>query len=152
MTASIFLRAATAADQSRIRQIVRAAGINPMSLAWPRFIVAEDRGQIVGVGQVKPHGDGSRELASIAVVPERQTEGIGSVIVETLIRLENGPLYLTCASHNEGYYLRFGFRTLQRAEMPRDLRRLHRLGRVIISVVNLFTRRRERMLVMGRNV
>ena len=44
---------------------------------WPNFVVAEDGGTIVGIGQVKTHGDGSRELASIAVIPARQSQGIG---------------------------------------------------------------------------
>ena len=46
----------------------QAAGLNPFSLGWPRFLVAEDGGRVVGVAQIKPHGDGSRELASLAVV------------------------------------------------------------------------------------
>ncbi|HET7467054.1 MAG TPA: GNAT family N-acetyltransferase, partial [Candidatus Dormibacteraeota bacterium] len=84
------LRAAADRDQATIRRIVRAAGINPTSLQWQRFIVAEERGEIVGVGQVKPHRDGTRELASIAVVPERQGRGLGSEIINALIAREHG--------------------------------------------------------------
>ena len=112
------LRDATAKDQPTIRQIVRAANINPTGLDWPRFIVAEEGGAIVGVGQVKPHRDGTRDLASIAVLPARQGQGIGTAIMEELMRRENGTLYLTCRSRLQGYYERFGFRRLEPGDYP----------------------------------
>ena len=112
------LRDATAEDQPTIRQIVRAANINPTGLDWPRFIVAEDGGAIVGVGQVKPHRDGTRELASIAVLPARQGQGLGTAIMQELLRRECGALYLTCRSRLQGYYERFGFRRLEPGDYP----------------------------------
>ena len=127
------LRDATAEDQPTIRQIVRAANINPTGLNWPRFIVAEDGGAIVGVGQVKPHRDGTRELASIAVLPARQGQGIGTAIIQDLVRRENATLYLTCRSRLQGYYERFGFRRLESRDYPpyfaRMLPILNTLGR-----------------------
>ena len=127
------LRDATAEDQPTIRQIVRAANINPTGLNWPRFIVAEDGGAIVGVGQVKPHRDGTRELASIAVLPARQGQGIGTAIIQDLVRRENATLHLTCRSRLQGYYERFGFRRLESRDYPpyfaRMLPILNTLGR-----------------------
>jgi len=127
------LRDATIEDQPTIRQIVRAANINPTGLDWPRFIVAEDAGAIVGVGQVKPHRDGTRELASIAVLPARQGQGIGTAIIQDLVRRENATLYLTCRSRLQGYYERFGFRRLESRDYPpyfaRMLPILNTLGR-----------------------
>ena len=112
------LRDATVEDQPTIRQIVRAANINPTGLDWPRFILAEDGGAIVGVGQVKPHRDGTRELASMAVIPDRQRQGVGSAIIEELLRREKGTLHLTCRSRLQGYYERFGFKRLETREYP----------------------------------
>ncbi len=138
------LRDATVEDQPTIRQIVRAANINPTGLEWPRFIVAEDGGAIVGVGQVKPHRDGTRELASIAVLPERQGQGIGTEIIEELLRRENGTLHLTCRSRLQGYYERFGFRRLEPRDYPpyfaRMLPILNTIGRLF----------RVRVIVMRR--
>lgn len=116
--AAFTLRPATEADQPAIRRIVRAAGINPTALNWPNFLVAEDGEAIVGVGQVKPHRDGTRELASIAVVPPRQGEGIGSAIIRALLARETGTLHLTCRKQLQGYYERAGFRRLDRREYP----------------------------------
>ena len=112
------LRDATVEDQPTIRQIVRAANIDPTGLDWPRFILAEDGGAIVGVGQVKPHRDGTRELASMAVIPDRQRQGVGSAIIEELLRREKGTLHLTCRSRLQGYYERFGFRLLASRDYP----------------------------------
>lgn len=99
--------------------MIRRAGINPMGLKWPRFLVAEEDGRPVGIGQVKVHRDGSHELASLAVVPERQGAGIGSALVRELIaRHGDGPLHLTCRREMRGYYERFGFAGLHRSEYP----------------------------------
>jgi len=112
------LRDATVEDQPTIRRIVRAANINPTGLEWRRFIVAEDGGAIVGVGQVKPHRDGTRELASIAVIPARQGQGLGSAIINELLRRERGIVHLTCRSRLQDYYERFGFKRLEPRDYP----------------------------------
>ena len=120
-----------------------------MSLNWPNFVVAKDDdwedGAIVGVGQVKPHRDGSRELASIAVIPARQGLGIGSAIIETLLAREPGVvLYLTCRAQLEHYYDRFGFHFLVPAEYPRYFKRMVPL---VNTVMRLF---QMRIVVMRR--
>lgn len=139
------LRAGADRDQATIRRIVRAAGINPTNLQWQRFIIAEERGEVVGVGQVKPHRDGMRELASIAVVPEQRGRGIGSEIIRALIAREHGEvLHLTCGSQLEGFYERFGFHRLDPQEYPRYFARR-------LPVLNAFLRPfRIRIIVMRR--
>jgi N-acetylglutamate synthase-like GNAT family acetyltransferase len=114
-----------------------------MSLNWPNFVMAEEDGDVVGMGQIKTHGDGSRELASIVVVPGRQDGGIGSAVVRTLIvRNPGAVLHLTCRRELEGYYARFGFRRLAPADYPPYFGRL-------IPLVNLVGRfARMQVLVM----
>ena len=137
------IRPATVADQATIRRLVREANINPIGLDWPRFVVAVKGGAIVGVGQVKAHRDGSRELASLAVLPARQRQGIGSAVIENLLSREVGVVvYLTCRRELEGFYERFGFRRQARDEYPPHFRRLitliylvARLGRTQIVVM-----------------
>ncbi|MBX0330130.1 GNAT family N-acetyltransferase [Oscillochloris sp. ZM17-4] len=138
------VRPATADDQPAIVDLVRAAKINPTGLHWPRFLVAEVDGRVVGTAQIKPHRDGSRELASLAVAPEMQGQGIGGALVGTLLRGASPPIYLTCVDRLEGYYARFGFRALDRAEMPPDLRRIHRAMNLLMRLVS----RGRRLLVM----
>jgi amino-acid N-acetyltransferase len=140
------IRPATAEDQTTIRRFIKDARLNPMSLNWPNFVMAEEDGEVVSVGQVKAHGDGSRELASIVVVPARQGRGIGSAVIRTLLASNPGAvLHLTCRRELEGYYERFGFRRLNRADYPSYFGRL-------IPLVNLIGRfAGTRILVMRRD-
>jgi N-acetylglutamate synthase-like GNAT family acetyltransferase len=139
------IRPAAAGDQATIRRFVKDARLNPMSLHWPNFVVAEQDGEIVGVGQVKAHGDGSRELASIVVVPARQGSGIGSAVIGALLARNPGVLHLTCRRELQGYYERFGFRRLDRAEFPPYFARMIPLVNLIgrFAGVQILVMRRE---------
>lgn len=149
--ADLTIRAAVQADAATIRRIVRRAGINPLGLDWRRFVVAEADGQIVATGQIKPHRDGTRELASIATVPSYRNLGIASRVVRTLLAGETGPVYLICEGHRETFYIRFGFRSLPPAEMPLILGWYHRLARWLGPVIWLATRQTFRLCVMKRD-
>ena len=140
----VTIRSATQAEQETIRRLISEANLNRMSLKWPHFVVAEDGGEIVGIGQVKTHGDGSRELASIAVIPARQSQGIGSAIIKTLLAREEGVVHLTCRFQLQRYYERFGFRRLDPAEFPPYFKRL-------VPIMNVVARMfRTQILVMKR--
>src|SRR4030042_334681 len=93
MLRTMICRPARASDAATIQHIIRAANINPMSLDWHRFVVVEDNGETICIGRITPHCDGTRELASLAVIPSRQGQGIGSEIIRTLLAKETGVLY-----------------------------------------------------------
>lgn len=128
----ITLRPATAADQPRIVAIIRAAQINSMDLKWKNFVVAVDdqTEEVVATGQIKTHRDGSRELASIAVVPEYQHRGIAHQIIQHLLAQhgDSGALFLTCRSDMEKFYESFGFRAVKENEMTPYFRRLKKVA------------------------
>jgi N-acetylglutamate synthase-like GNAT family acetyltransferase len=124
------LRPATQEDFPAIRALVRAARINPLGLDWRRFLLAVDeRGALIGCGQVKTHGDGSRELASIAVQPAWRGQGVARAIIQRLLEVHSRPLYLNCRSSLGPFYEKFGFRTIPESEMPPYFRRIKRLAR-----------------------
>jgi N-acetylglutamate synthase-like GNAT family acetyltransferase len=142
------LRTATAADEHEIKALIRAVQINPMGLDWRRFVVAESaQGGMMGCGQVKPHGDGVRELASIAVWEQYRGQGIAQAIIEHLLGQNPGTLYLMCASPLGPFYEKFGFRELRQKEMPTYFRRMARLARVMMSL----SRGGEYLMVMERD-
>jgi N-acetylglutamate synthase-like GNAT family acetyltransferase len=121
---TLTIRPATEADQPRILRLIKEVRLPRMNLRWPNFVVAVEDGEVVGMGQVKSHGDGSRELASIAVVPARKAQGIGSAIIQALLAREPGVvLHLSCRRELEGYYERFGFARLEPASYPPYFRR-----------------------------
>jgi N-acetylglutamate synthase-like GNAT family acetyltransferase len=124
-------RPAEREDFTAIRDLIRAVQINPLGLDWRRFIIAVDSsGRLIACGQIKPHQDGSLELASIAVIRERRRQGIATKIIDSLIRSNPEPLYLTCRASLEKFYLRFGFSTLELAAMPPYFRRVARMARI----------------------
>ena len=145
----IVLRPATAADQKCIVAIIRAAQINPIDLKWPRFTLAVDEasGEIVGTIQVKPHGDGSREMASLAVLPGWRGRGLARQLIEHVLAQTPGTLYLTCRSSLGSLYSKFGFRAVGKNGMTPYFRRLSWLGAVLRPLL----RRQDVLLVMRRD-
>jgi amino-acid N-acetyltransferase len=134
----ISLRPATAADQKAIVRIVRTAQINPADIKWQHFTVAvdDDTGEIVSIGQIKKHGDGSEELASIATVPAYQRRGLAHQVIERLIAGHPERLYLTCLSTMSPFYEQFGFRLIDTPEMTPYFRRLMKLANAYMLLSN----------------
>ncbi len=141
------LRPALATDQTTIERIIRAAHINPMDLRWERFVVSEEDGQVIGTGQVKTHGDGSREIASIAVIPDFQHRGVASAIIRELLARERGTVYLFCRASLESFYERFGFHRIGPDEMSPYFRRMHKLA----NALGVFVRDQVPVIVMKRS-
>lgn len=131
--AGVVIRRATADDATAIRRIVYAARLNPTGLDWRRFLVAgvgDALGPVAGVGQIKPHYDGSHELASLAVTTAYRGQGIGAALIRTLLAGETGTVYLLCAGRLVGYYARFGFSRAEPHSLPPYFRRVYRLTQV----------------------
>jgi len=142
----VTIRPAIETDQPSIRGLIKEVRLPRMNVQWQNFLVAEDDGALVGVGQVKSHGDGSRELASIAIVPRRQGEHIGTALINALLAREPGVvLHLSCRRELEGYYERFSFRRLDLASYPPYFRRTTALATKISRLfgVHLIVMRRE---------
>ena len=139
------LRPAHETESRALKDLIHYVGINPMGLDWKRFVVAVDsQDQIIGIGQLKPHGKEILELASIAVYPEFQGQGIARAIIEYLLKESPRPLYLMCESKNGGLYEKFGFREIPYGEMPRYFQRISKLA----GLANTLARHEERLLVM----
>ncbi len=128
------IRPARETEQKLVRQIVREAQINPFQLDWRRFLVAVADGRIVGTGQIKPHRDGSRELASIAVLTAYRHRGVASAIIRALVARQEGPLFLICRARLETFYRQFGFRRADRAELPPYFRSFYRFMRLFDGI------------------
>jgi N-acetylglutamate synthase-like GNAT family acetyltransferase len=139
------IRPAREMEAAQIRDLIHLVGINPTGLDWKRFVVAvNDKDEMIGCGQLKPHGQDVLELASIAVYPEQQGKGIGRAIIEHLLKDSPRPLYLMCESSNGPLYEKFGFREVSYEEMPRYFQRMSKLA----GLVTTLARREERLLIM----
>lgn len=127
----LLLRPAKAADETTIRRLIREAHINPMGVHGERFVVIESpEGGVIACGQVKPHRDGTRELASLVVDRAWRGRGLARRIVAHLLEAHPGDMYLMCASNLELFYEKFGFREVEDASLPRYFRRMKALVRL----------------------
>ncbi len=141
----IRIRPARETEADRIRDLIHLVGINPMGLDWKRFIVAvDDRDEMIGCGQLKPHGQDVLEMASIAVYPEHQGKGIARAIIEYLLKDSPRPLYLMCESALGALYEKFGFCAIPYDEMPRYFQRISKLAGLVTTLAH----REEHLLVM----
>jgi N-acetylglutamate synthase-like GNAT family acetyltransferase len=139
------IRPARETEAAQIRDLIHLVGINPMGLDWKRFVVAvNDRDEMLGCGQLKPHGADILELASLAVYPEHRGEGVASLIIEHLLKASPRPLYLMCQSGLGPLYEKFGFRPIPYEEMPRYFQRISKLA----GLVTTLAQREERLLIM----
>jgi N-acetylglutamate synthase-like GNAT family acetyltransferase len=129
------IRPATRQDFSEIRALIHAVSINPTGLDWRRFLVAvTPDNALLGCGQIKPHFDGSRELASIAVQERARGQGVArAVIQELLARETRRPLYLMCRARLEPLYIKFGFHAIGLEDMPVYFQRISRAERIFNS-------------------
>lgn len=139
------LRPALKTESAQIRALIHLVGINPMGLDWKRFVVAvNEQDEMIGCGQLKPHGKDILELASLAVYPEQQGKGVGRAVIEHLLENSPRPLYLMCESSNGPLYEKFGFQEIQYEEMPRYFQRISKLAGLATSLAH----REERLMVM----
>jgi N-acetylglutamate synthase-like GNAT family acetyltransferase len=126
---SYALRPALQADLPSIKELIHLGEINPTGLDWKRFVVATNPdGEVIGCGQLKPHGTEILELASIVVDPEYRNQGVAGEIIEHLLADSPRPLYLMCRSRLEPLYEKFGFRAIPYEEMPRYFQRISKLA------------------------
>jgi N-acetylglutamate synthase-like GNAT family acetyltransferase len=146
----LVIRPATASDQSIIVELVRRARLNPRSLDWQRFLVAEEHGAVIGIRQVKVHRAGTRELASGFVLPEHRRRGISARLMYNILERETGALYLMCDRERTGYYESFGFRRVPSRELPADFRREYYIGRVVTTLLSVRARRFIRIVPLRR--
>ena len=141
----IRIRPAYESEASQIRELIHLVAINPVGLDWKRFVVAvDDRDEMIGCGQLKPHSGDILELASIAVYPAQQGQGVARAIIEHLLEDSPRPLYLMCESSLGPLYEKFGFHAIPYEEMPRYFQRISSLA----GLVTTLAQREERLLVM----
>jgi len=144
--AEFTLRPAVRDDFPAIRGLIQAVHINPTGLDWRRFLVAvSGQNELLGCGQIKPHADGSRELASIAVDEHARGKGIAREIILGLLTGDPPrPLYLMCRARLELFYTKFEFHIIRLEEMPPYFRRINHIARLF----NRDAPREDRLIVM----
>lgn len=141
----ITLRPAQRSDARLIRGLTWQVGNNPLALDWRRFwLVVDADDRMLACAQFKPHSDGTREFASLAVIPEWRGRGLARSLILHFQEQDGPPLYLTCRSSLEALYTHFGFRSLTDDELPPYYLRLRRVTDILLK----WTRRKEGICIM----
>ncbi|HVZ48807.1 MAG TPA: arsenic resistance N-acetyltransferase ArsN2 [Gemmatimonadaceae bacterium] len=120
------LRRAAPPDLSAIERLLTASDLplDGVREAIGGFHVADAGGEIVGVAGLETCCDNAL-LRSVAVKPDWRSHGVGRALVHHVIADAESrgirALYLltTTAEH---YFPSFGFRQVERAEVPQDVR------------------------------
>ena len=147
---TISVRRAAVEDQSAISSLVRAARLNPTGLSWPRFVVAEQDGRLVGTAQLRRHPDGALELASLVVEPLARGAGVATAMVDALLQPESSAVYTIIDRRFAGHFARWGFAPVAPVALPRSVRRTLRIGRVVTGVGSALRRSRIRLVPLAR--
>lgn len=144
------IRPAREEDQETIVSFIQQAKLNPRNLHWQHFLLAEQDGKVVGIRQVKVYPDGTREVASGFVLPEYRRQGISAQLMKVLLARETGPLYTMVSKKRAPYYEQFGFRRVEVSQLPSDFRKEYRLGRIVTTLLTLFSKERVRVIPLKR--
>jgi N-acetylglutamate synthase-like GNAT family acetyltransferase len=146
----IDVRRAQQQDQAAITAMIRQARLNPAGLQWPQFMVASDDQQIIGVAQVRPYPDGTRELASLAVAPAARGQGVATRLIDALLQTETGAVFTLVDRPFAEHFGRWAFQEIDPADLPRSLARVYRIGRVVTTVASVLQRRKIRIVPLRR--
>jgi len=140
------VRPAKQQEFPEIRALIHAVHINPTGLDWRHFLVAvTPANALLGCGQIKPHFDGSLELASIAVQENARGLGVARAIIQELLVGETTrPLYLMCRARLEPLYVKFGFHAIGLEDMPVYFQRIRRAERIFKSNARV----EDRLMIM----
>lgn len=121
MSDDITFRSATKQDEKTIKRMVHAARLDPTSLKWQNFMVAEHAGRVVSIGQIKQY-PGCQEMGSLVTLKSHQGRGIASRMIAELEARAQRPLYLLCESKMEPFYQRFDYETIGYWQAPAFLK------------------------------
>ncbi|HET9911431.1 MAG TPA: GNAT family N-acetyltransferase [Anaerolineales bacterium] len=144
------IRPARQEDHETIVSFIRQAKLNPRSLHWEHFLVAELDGKIIGIRQIKIHAQGTREIASGFVLPEYRRQGISARLMSELLARETGTLYTMVSEKRTSYYEQFGFQQVAATQLPHDFRKEYRIGRIVTTLLSMFRKNRIRIVPMKR--
>ena len=116
------IEAAKAADMPEIEELIAAVDGDRVDLATDQFVVAKSvDARILGCGRLRPYPDFC-EIASMAVADDVRATGIGRAIVERLLEMYEGTIYLICDDDVVEFFRRFEFTMLPESDIPDDLR------------------------------
>jgi amino-acid N-acetyltransferase len=117
-------------------------------------LVARENGSIVGSAALEVCADGAL-LRSVAVSPRAQGSGLGRDLTNAAIRLAENlgvPALYLLTTTAEGYFPRFGFERITRADVPQGVQASVEFASACPSSAIVMRKTLERAAASGKNV
>lgn len=94
-------------DFLKVKTLIAEMCLDDNDLRSGQFMTAKQNEKVLGFGRIRNYG-GCRELCSLGVTEPNRMKGIGSALVQALMKNERLPLYIVTVI--PGFFMRFGFR------------------------------------------
>jgi N-acetylglutamate synthase-like GNAT family acetyltransferase len=107
-------------DMPAIETYVKEYVLDSEALHHEQFVIARSGSDVVGFGRLRHHGD-SVELCTLGVVEQHRGKGIGSAIVNELVKKAGNKVHVVCII--PGFFRKFGFNEVN--EYPASVARKH---------------------------
>jgi amino-acid N-acetyltransferase len=106
-------------------------------LRWENFSVIEFQDQVIACGQLRQF-TGCQELGSLVVDKSwRDHRGLGSSLVQHLIKEATAPVYVECMGWLVEFYEQLGFVKIGWKDLPKPLKIKFLLGQIGSKVLPL---------------
>jgi len=120
---NIEYKISTIGDTANVTLLLKQYHGDTTNITPESFILAKFNNQIIGCVRVKEYAeDNVLELASLVVLPEFRKQGIGSQLVQLLLKKYlQRPIYLLCQQEKEKFYRINGFTSMLINHLPKVL-------------------------------
>ncbi len=87
------------------------------------FVIRDDHGVVIGCVALHINWSDLAEIKSLAVSEERQTQGLGSMLVEACLKeaKELGIPTVFCLTYKPAFFEKHSFRRVDKMELPRKV-------------------------------
>lgn len=103
-------------DREEVFSLSRSMDLDVQEFNIRDFCVVRRANHVVGFGRLRPY-KGFQEIATIGIVEEERNKGLGSAVVNCLLKKGTRDVYLTCVIPS--FFSRLGFAPVK--EFPCEL-------------------------------
>lgn len=122
MTNIIYSKASNK-DLDQIAELLRSETSDDRDISAGQFIVARDRGKIIGCVRIKMLDEDCFELSSLLVYPDYRNQSIGRTLAKKILEKDRRrPMYLLTMKEKEGFYSLNGFKIAAIDDLPKVLK------------------------------
>lgn len=93
-------------DLHEILCLAKSFELDLDDVMWQQFVVAKKEKSIIGFGRLRTYSE-CIEIATVGVISKERNKGVGTAIVNELIRIGPNEIFVTCVIPN--FFRRMGF-------------------------------------------